>query len=62
MDFWLKLEIVQLQRTIVNSKNKFKREYMTFLCHHLTIYRLKAFKNKKVITFCISVLLTLESR
>ena len=60
MDFWLKLEIVQLQRTIVNSKNKFKREYMTF--HHLTIYRLKAFKNKKVITFCISVLLTLESR
>ena len=35
---------------------------MTFLCHHLTIYRLKAFKNKKVITFCISVLLTLESR
>ena len=27
MDFWLKLEIVQVQRTIVNSKNKFKREY-----------------------------------
>ena len=27
MDFWLKLEIVQLQRTIVKSKNKFKREY-----------------------------------
>ena len=27
MDFWLKLEIVQVQRTIGNSKNKFKREY-----------------------------------
>ena len=61
MDFWLKLEIVQLQRTTVNSKTSLKGS-MTFLCHHLTIYRLKAFENKRVITFCISVLLTLESR
>ena len=56
MDFWLKLEIVQVQRT-TSLKGS-----MTFLEHHLTIYRLKAFKNKKVDTFCISILLTLESR
>ena len=54
MDFWLKLEIVQVQRT-TSLKGS-----MTFLEHHLTIYRLKAFKNKKVDTFCISIFVNIR--